>query len=640
MSTRGAVTAAQDGTDGVTSADDRGAGGRSAPTPGQDGGATRGGDPLLALLGGVRGRLVLALTVGACGGLLGVTGLLLVGSALDELFSADPSGTAVGWSLCAAAAAMIAHFALRKRAFDLSHIASFELEAGLRRDLAAHLSTVPLGKVQALGSGTLKKVLQDDVRALHGAVADSTPMLGASLAQPLAALAALAVIDWRLLLAVLAIVPAVVVGFRLVTKDYADQRRAYDQAGEAINEAVVEFVQGMPVVRTFDDGTTSFARFADRVAEFTRATERWQSQTRKAGILTRAAMTPLPTLLIVVAVGTWLVSNGSLSVVDLVLATLLGTMPIESVVPLMYLSQFITESRAGAIRIGEILAIRPMPEPASPRQPADGSITFSGVEFSYDSGEPGARKALDGVDLHIPDGSVCALVGASGSGKSTVARLVPRFWDVDAGSVRVGGVDVREIASDQLLRHIGLVFQDPFLLDDTIAENIRLARPDASDEEVRTAARAARADEFIREELPDGYDTRVGERGALLSGGQRQRITIARALLADSAVIVLDEATAFADPENEAAIQRALAELTKGRTVLVIAHRLSTIVDADQIVVLDRGRVAESGTHTALLAADGAYAAMWRRHLEADAWGLPARDQGTAPTDTTSEVSS
>ncbi|MGW6460018.1 ABC transporter ATP-binding protein [Streptomyces sp. NPDC055078] len=639
-------------------------------------------DPLFALLGSVRGRLFLALGSGACAGLLGVAGLVLVGSALDELFSDGRSGTTVAWYLAAAVAAMIGHFGLRKRAFDVSHLASFELETTLRRDLAGHLSTVPLGRVQSLGSGALKKVVQDDVRALHGAVADSTPMLGASLAQPVAALIALAIIDWRLLLAVLAIVPAVVIGFRLVTRDHAVHRRAYDEANEAINEAVVEFVQGMPVVRTFDDGTTSFARFSGRVEDFTRATEEWQRQTRKAGVITRAAMTPLPTLVIVLAVGTWLVSTGSLSIVDLVLATLLGTMPIEAVVPLMYLSQFITESRAGAVRIGDILAIRPLPEPGTPRRPADGSITFTGVDFSYDSGPAatttagtaatatgtavtatstgtavtvtatatgtgttgtaGARKALEGVDLHIPDGTVCALVGASGSGKSTVARLIPRFWDVDSGSVQVGGADVRKIGSTELLRHIGLVFQDPFLLDDTITENIRLVRPDATDEEVRAAARAAQADEFIRKELPDGYDTRVGERGSLLSGGQRQRITIARALLADSAVIVLDEATAFADPENEAAIQRALAELTRGRTVVVIAHRLSTIVDADQIVVLDRGRVAESGTHASLLAAEGRYAAMWRQHLKADEWGLAGRTGGRTtggtPAGTTTEV--
>ncbi|WP_186781656.1 MULTISPECIES: ABC transporter ATP-binding protein [unclassified Streptomyces] len=593
------------------------------PTAGPRGGP----DPLLGLLGTVRGRLSLSLAIGATSGALGVAGLVLLGFALDELSGPKPSGATAIRLLTAAAVAMTGRFALRKWAFDVSHLASFALETTLRRSLAEHLSTVPLGKVQALGSGTLKKVVQDDVRALHSAVADSTPMIGAGLAQPVAALVALAVIDWRLLLAVLAVIPAVAIGFRLVTRDYATQRRAYDEANEAVNEAVVEFVQGMPVVRTFDDGTTSFTRFAERVQEFTRATEAWQRQGKTAGVLTRAAMTPLPTLVIVLAVGTWLVSTGSLSVIDLALATLLGTMPVESVVPLMYLSSFITESRAGAMRINAILEIDPLLEPAKPRRPADGSVAFSGVVFSYEGEGQNARKALDDVSLKIPDGSVCALVGASGSGKSTVARLIPRFWDVDAGSVSIGGVDVREVASNVLLSHVGMVFQDPFLLDDTVAENIRLARPEASDEEVRAAARAAQADEFIRNELPKGYETRVGERGGHLSGGQRQRITIARALLADSPVIVLDEATAFADPENEAAIQRGLAELTRGRTVVVIAHRLSTIVDADQIAVLHRGRVVESGRHDELLAADGRYAAMWRQHTRADLWGLDGRTQ-------------
>nr|WP_218064540.1 ABC transporter ATP-binding protein [Streptomyces sp. PTY087I2] len=592
----------------------------------------------MSLLGSVRGRLILALAVGAAAGVLGVVGLVLVGLALEELFRGEPSSAAIAWLLIFAGLAMIGRFALRKWAFDLSHLASFSLEATLRGDLAKHLAVVPLGRVQSLGSGALKKIVQDDVRALHSAVADATPMVGAGLAQPVAALVALAFVDWRLLLAVLAVVPAVAIGFSLVTRDYAEHRRAYDEANEAVNEAVVEFVQGMPVVRTFDDGTTSFARFAERVENFNRATELWQRQGKTAGVLTRAAMTPLPTLVIVLAVGTWLVSTGSMSIMSLVLAVLLGTMPIESVVPLMYLSNFITESRAGAVRINEILALRPLPEAKAPQRPVDGSVVFSNVVFSYDSDGPNPRKALDGVDLHVPAGTVCALVGVSGSGKSTIARLVPRFWDVDAGSVSVGGVDVRDISSEMLLKHVGMVFQEPFLLDDTVAENIRLSRPDATDEEVEAAARAAQADEFIRTELPDGYTTRVGERGSLLSGGQRQRITIARALLADSPIIVLDEATAFADPENEAAIQRGLAELTRNRTVVVIAHRLNSIVDADQIVVLERGRVAESGTHDALLRTDGRYAAMWRQHIRADEWGLDSHRPVASSADKTTEI--
>ncbi len=585
--------------------------------------AAPGPNALLAVLAPVRGRLVIALIAGAFASTLFVAGLLMVGLAVDQLLN-GAGGSRVAMLLGAAAISGVLAFALRKHAFDRSHYASFDLETVLRRDLAEHLGTVPLGEVQRLGAGPLKKVLQDDVRALHGAVADAVPMIGTGLAQPVAALIAMAVLDWRLLLTSLVVVPAAALGAALVSRDYAVQRKAYDAANEEVNSAVVEFVQGMPVVRTFDDGSTSFGRFAGAVDRFTAATRRWQDQTRWAGVITRLLLTPAPTLIALLAVGIWLIGRDDLGVGTLVCALLIGTLAIDAVVPLMYLSDMITQSRAAAIRIRDIHAIAPLAEPEQPQRPRDGSIRFSGVDFSYDrpGDRPSGRLALSGVDIDVPAGTVCALVGPSGSGKSTVARLIPRFWDVTAGTVFVGGADVRQIASEDLLTHVGLVFQETFLVDDTIAENIRLARPEASDEQVRAAARAAQADEFIRTALPLGYDTPVGERGGLLSGGQRQRITIARALLADPPVIILDEATAFADPENEAAIQDALAELTRGRTVIVIAHRLSTIRDADQIVVLDGGRVAETGTHDSLVGSGGRYARMWAEYERARSWGL------------------
>lgn len=595
-------------------------------SPGADPGAA-----LFGLLTTVRPRLIAAVVLSAAGAVVGVVGFLLVALTMRELLADEPVRDTVVVLIVGAGVGLLGRFLLRSWAFRASHLASYDLEVHLRTQVAEHLGRVPLGEVQRLGSGTVKKVVQDDVRALHMAVADATPLLGFSIAQPIAALIAIGLIDWRLLLAVLAIVPLVIVGMRLSMKDYADRRRRYDQANEAINGAVVEFVQGMPVVRTFDDGTTSFRRFARRVQEFTVATAEWQDSSRFAMIFSRAAMTPLPTLVIVLAVGTWLTTTGAMAPADLLVALVLGTLPVESILPLIYLSHYINESKAGAARIAELLAIEPLPEPAEPQIPRDGSIRFEGVTFSYGRMRDDAereRPALDGIDLDIAAGTVCALVGPSGSGKSTIARLIPRFWDVVSGTVFVGGVDVRRISSDVLLGHVAMVFQDPFLLDDTVAENIRLARPEASDEEVQAAARAAHAHDFIVEELPEGYQTPVGERGSRLSGGQRQRITIARAMLSQAPIVLLDEATAFADPESEAAIQAAVAALTRGRTVVVIAHRLSTIVEADQIVVLDEGRVAQRGTHQHLLDSSGRYAQLWAHHQRARTWGLDTRVSG------------
>ena len=285
--------------------------------------------------------------------------------------------------------------------------------------------------------------------------------------------------------------------------------------------------------------------------------------------------------------------------------------------PIFTLSYMINQANAGAIRIGTVLAEPALSQPSQPQQPADASISLENVTFAYGDGTP----AIQSLSLHLSVGSVTALVGPSGAGKTTLAQLILRFWDVNEGAIKIGGVDIRQMTSDTLMSWVSFVFQDTFLLQDTVFNNIKLGCSGATREEVEAAAQAAQAHGFILD-LPQGYNTLVGERGGQLSGGQRQRITIARAILQDNPIVVLDEATAFADPENEALIQAAIAALTQDKTLIVVAHRLATITQVDQIAVLDRGRLVELGKHDQLIAADGLYARLWSRHQAAQNWGL------------------
>ncbi|MDF1489874.1 ABC transporter ATP-binding protein [Tessaracoccus caeni] len=580
----------------------------SGPTPSQ---------ALARLIAPIKARLVLSVLLGSLGAVLRVTALVLSGLLVTRLIQGSSAPEATGW-VAAIIGAMVGSAVLSTLGSVVSHQAAFDHESMMRRDITTHLGRLPLGTVQRLGAGGVKKIVHGDVRGMHSAIADSPSMLGGALGGMLAALLAIGLIEWRLLLVVLAILPLFAITMGLSMRDYASEREAYDRSLEAIDAASVEYVQGMQEVRTFDGGSESFSRFAERVQAFTAHMRAWNDRTRGAALASRILIAPLPVTILLAIAGYAMAGAGWIQPMSVVVVLLLASLPVDAFSPLMFLTDHNMRAMAAALRITQVLDLPALPEAAQPQRPADGSVRLDRVCFSYDADR---APALTDVSIDIPAGSVCALVGPSGSGKSTVARLVPRFFDVTAGSIQVGGVDVREIAPDELLRHIALVFQDPFLLHASIRENLTLGVPGATDEQIQRACRAARIhDEILA--LPAGYDTVVGERGASLSGGQRQRVTVARALLSDAQVVILDEATAFADPENEAAIQDAVAELTKGRTVIVIAHRLSTIVDADQIVVLDHGRVVETGTHEQLATAGGRYARLWDRHLRAQGWGL------------------
>ncbi|MEO0329078.1 MAG: ABC transporter ATP-binding protein [Pseudomonadota bacterium] len=513
----------------------------------------------------------------------------------------------------------------RMAAFLISHFAAYHLEEIVRTDLSQHLAKMSLGEVLASGTGGLKKILLDDVRGLHVYVADTTPFMGRAVAGPIVTLILLFLIDWRLALATIAIMAFGLFTMNFALKDSVEIRQAYDDCNEEINSAAIEFVQAMPVVRTFDTGSSTFKRYHTTLIQFRKMLSEWVTLTSRAARFSIILLGPLPTLIAVSFAGVLLYSQGLISFSVLMAFWLLSTGVAESLMPLMWLMQMNRMAQVGAIRINDFLAKPPLPEVSEPQSPKDASIIFENVNFCYPNR---TQLALSGASFKSAEGTITAVVGPSGSGKSTIARLIPRFYDVKEGSIRIGGVDVRNIPTDELMAQVSFVFQDTFLFHDTIMENIRIAKPGANDDEVKQAARQAMAHDFIME-MAEGYNTVAGDRGTRLSGGQRQRITIARAILRNAPILVLDEATAFADPENEAMIIQALATLMRGRTVLIIAHRLSTIRDADQILVLDHGKITESGKHDALVKSGGLYHRLWQNHEAAQGWRLRTASEKT-----------
>lgn len=499
-----------------------------------------------------------------------------------------------------------------------SHKAAFRVQANMRIDMMKHIMKLPLGYVEAEGTGKIRKIVTDSSSATENFLAHNLPDKAVSVATPIGLLVMMMVFDWRL--GLISLIPAVIafvlMGTLMMGPKMAEDMKQYQNALETMSAEAVEYVRGIPVVKTFGQTVFTFKRFKAAIDEY----EKWTLGYTKNMLLPMVAFTTAANgifaALIIAAFK--LTSHGVTNdfILNLFFYVLITSVLTVTLMKVAYAgeSQMIVDDALN--RMYEILETEPLSESKKNEKPQDSSITLDNVIFAYENSDV---NAIDGINLSVKAGEHIALVGPSGGGKTTLASLIARFWDVKRGAVKIGGADVRNIPSDELMNYVSYVFQDSKLLKMSIMDNIRMGRPDATDDEVMQALRDAQCMDII-EKFPDGVNTMIGSKGIYVSGGECQRLSIARAFLKNAPVLILDEATAFADPDNERLVQQAFEKLSKDKTVIMIAHRLSTVTNADCIYVLADGKIAESGKHSELVAKNGIYSRMWNEYNKSVNW--------------------
>lgn len=533
-----------------------------------------------------------------------------------EITSSGNVVTYAWWAAGMAVASIVLYFA----ALMSSHLAAFRVESNLRKEAMRQIVRMPLGFFDINTSGRIRKIIDDNAGVTHSFLAHQLPDLAATFLVPLVAVVLIFMFDWILGLACIVpvIIAMLVMGF-MMNAEGRQFMKSYMTSLEEMNTEAVEYVRGIPVVKVFQQTIYSFKNFHRCIMNYNKMvfgyTRMWEKPMSLYTVIINGFvffLAPLAILLIGHS------GNYASVLLNFFLFVLITPIFSQSIMKSMYLNQALGQASEAIGRLENLVAYEHLTVVAHPQPVKEFSIQFEKVSFSY----PGAnQKAVDDVSFTIPQGRTVALVGASGGGKTTIARLVPRFWEATEGKVLIGGINVREIAPEELMKHISFVFQNTKLFKTSLLENIKYGNPNATMEEVERAVDMAQCREIINK-LPLGLNTKIGTEGTYLSGGEQQRIVLARAILKNAPIIVLDEATAFADPENEHLIQQALKELTKGKTVLMIAHRLSSITDADNILVIDKGKIAEQGTHAKLLEKQGLYYNMWNEYQQSVRWTI------------------